>query len=184
MYALRRLAALMVVTVVLLGMAGPVHGHETTVVNGYELTFGGSDEPVITDERMWLQVEILDAETGEPVRGLSDSVNISVQRPFGNDTFGLDVSDVHGQPGWYEGAIVFTGPGTYTVFVTADIQGATVETSFQKQVHNATNLQYPQPTPSSERNAGMFEPMSFGLGVVVAAVGSIGGFLFGRRVER
>lgn len=179
-----RVAVLAVLGVVAIGTAGFATAHETTTVGGYELTFGGSDEPVITGERMWLQVEILDAETGEPVEGAADSVELSVQRPFGNDTFDLDVGGVHGRPGWYEGAVVFTEPGTYTVFVTAELGGETIETSFQKQVHNASALQYPPPTPSPERGSVMDGATSFGLGAVVAAVGMVGAFLVGRRTER
>lgn len=179
-----RVVVLAVLAVVFIGATGIATAHETTTVNGYELTFGGSDEPVITGERMWLQVEILDAETGEPVEGLEDSVEIAVQRPFGNDTFELDVSGVHGRPGWYEGAVVFTEPGTYTVFVTAEIEGDTIETSFQKQVHNASNLQYPPQTESSNRDDGMDASVGFALGVVVAAIGTIGAFIVGSRRDR
>lgn len=181
---MKRTVVLALLGIAIVGMAGVVTAHETTTVKGYELTFGGADEPVITGERMWMQVEILDAETGEPVEGISDSVSISVQQPFGNDTSGLDVGGVHGQPGWYQGAVVFTEPGTYTVFVTAEVGGETIETSFQKQVHNASNLQYPQPTPSSDQDTGMGAPMGFGLGVLVAAVGMIGAFVVGRRREQ
>lgn len=174
-------AILAVVAVAFIGTAGVATAHETTTVNGYELTFGGSDEPVITGERMWLQVEILDADTGAPVEGIDDSVEIAVQRPFGNDTRELETFSVFGSPGWYEGAVVFTEPGTYTVFITAEVEGATIETSFQKQVHNASSLQYPQPTPSSERDSGMDASMGFGLGAIVAAIGMTGAFYVGRR---
>lgn len=179
-----RVAILALLSITLIGAAGLGTAHETTTVDGYELTFGGADEPVITGERMWMQVEILDAESGEPVDGLSDTVEMAVQRPFGNDTFDLDVSGIHGRPGWYEGAVVFTEPGTYTVFVTAEIEGETIETSFQKQVHNASNLLYPPPTQPPDRDEGMAAPLSFGLGVLVAAIGMFGAFVVGRRAGR
>lgn len=165
----------------LAGAVGTVGAHETTTVDGYELTFGGSDEPVVTGERMWLQVEILDADSGEPVEGLSDAVEMAVQRPFGNDTFELDVAGVHGRPGWYQAAVVFTEPGTYTVLVTAEIDGETIETSFGKQVHNASRLQYPQPTSTQAGDAGLSAAAGFGLGALVAAVGMLVAFAGGRR---
>lgn len=180
----RGATTLVVLSLVAIGAAGPAHAHETTTVNGYELTFGGADEPVITGERTWLQVEILDAGTGEPVEGVADSVDIAVRRPFGNDSHPLEASAVHGRPGWYEGAVLFTEAGTYTVFVTAELDGTTVETSFQKQVHNASTLRYPQPTATPERDGGMDATAGFGLGVVVAAVGMLGAFLVGRRGAR
>lgn len=176
-----RLVSLAVLVIVVVGSAGLASAHETTSVNGYELTFGGSDEPVITGERMWLQVEILDAGTGEPVEGVADSIEMAVQRPFGNDTFELDVAGVHGDPGVYDGAVVFTEPGTYTVFVTAEIDGTPVETSFQKQVHNASTLRYPQPTSTPSPERGMDAPTGFGLGVAVASIGMITAFVVGRR---
>lgn len=175
----RWLASLVAIGIIVGGAAGMASAHETTTVSGYELTFGGSDEPVISGERMWMQVEILDAETEEPVEGLDDSVQIAVQRPFGNDTFELEVGGVHGRPGWYEGAVVFTEPGTYTVFITAQIDGQTIETSFQKQVHSASTLRYPQPTPAPDN--GLDASTGFGLGVLVAAVAMVGGFVIGRR---
>lgn len=169
---------------VLVGTAGLATAHETVTVNGYELTFGGADEPVITGERMWLQVEILDADSGESVDGIEESVGIAVQRPFGTDRFELDVSGVHGRPGWYEGAVVFTEPGTYTIFITLDDDGETIETSFQKQVHNASNLHYPASTPPPGQDDDMSAAAGFGLGVVVAAIGLAGAFVIGRRTSR
>lgn len=168
-------------SLVAVGAAGIGSAHETTLVQGYQVTFGGSDEPVITDERMWLQVEILDAETGFPVTGIGDSVDMAVQRPFGNDSHALDVHRVHGRPGWYEGAIVFTTPGTYTVVVTAEINGTTIETEFSKQVHNASALTYPSPRPSRGGGMELTGPVGFGVGAIVATLGSIVAFLIGRR---
>lgn len=176
-----RVVVLGFLVIAFIGTAGMATAHETSTVNGYELTFGGSDEPVVTGERMWLQVEIIDAETGEPVEGIADSVEMAVQRPFGNDTHELAVDSVFGRPGWYEGAVVFTEPGTYTVFISAEIEGETIETSFQKQVHNASKLQYPQLTQTPETGGDMDASMGFVLGAVVAAIGMIGAFVIGSR---
>lgn len=181
MYSKEQVGILVILIIVFTGTAGLATAHETTTVNGYELTFGGSDEPVITGERMWMQVEILDAETGEPVEEVADSVKLAVRRPFGNDTYDLEVSGVHGRPGWYEGAVIFTEPGTYTIFITAELDGETIETTFQKQVHNASNLQYPQPTPTPNQDTGLNTSTGFGLGVFVAAIGMISAYVVGRR---
>lgn len=171
---------LAVAGLVLAGAVGLAAAHETETVNGYELTFGGSDEPVITDERMWLQVEILDAETEEPVEDQADSLEMAVQRPFGNDTHELEVGAVHGSPGLYQGAVVFTEPGTYTVYINGSINGTEIDTTFQKQVHDAETLEYPERTGSSLLGSGL--PAGFGLGVV--AVLALGGVLVaGRRLS-
>lgn len=174
-------ASLALLAIVLIGAAGIAAGHETTTVDGYELTFGGADEPVITDERMWMQVEVLDAETGDPVEVQPESVEMAVQRPFGNDTFELPVSGVHGRPGWYEGAVIFTEPGTYTFFISAEIDGETIETSFDKQVHPASTLQYPRSSPESDAVLEPVAALGFGLGAGVTAVGTGVAFVIGRR---
>lgn len=174
-------AILAVLAIGVLGTPGLAAAHETTAVNGYAILFGGADEPVITGERMWLEVRITDSETEEPVTDLEDDLTMAVQRPFGNDTFELEVSSKFGQPGWYEAAVIFTKPGTYTVYLSGSIDGTAFETSFQKQVRNASKLKYPQPTPDSESGVTMDASMGFGIGVVVAAVGMIGAFVLGRR---
>lgn len=177
-----RLAApLVVVTLVLSGAVGLAAAHETETVNGYEMTFGGSDEPVITGERMWLQVGIVDAETDAPAEGQAESISIAVQRPFGNDTHELDVSEVHGSPGVYQGAVVFTEPGTYTVYINGTVNGTSIDTTFSKQVHDASELEYPAREQTSASGGGIGGPMEYGLGVVTAFVAVAIGFVAGRR---
>lgn len=181
----RLVSILLVLCIVLAGMTGVASAHETETVEGYELTFGGSDEPVITDERMWLQVEIVDNETGEPVEGLDDDVEMSVQRPFGNDTHELEVDGVYGEPGLYEAAVVFTEPGTYTVFINATINGTEVETEFSKQVHNKSKLRYPVTTDNSINETADEESQESGSGLGAAAatvaLGLVVVVLVGRR---
>lgn len=180
----RNLLVLLVVGV-LLGSAVPmVSAHDTETVDGYEVTFGGADEPVITDERMWLEVEIVDAETGEPVEELEDSLTIAVQRPFGNDTHELDVSSRYGEPGWYEAPIVFTEPGTYTVFINGTVDGTEVNLAFQKQVHNASNLEYPpQSVPQDSNPANSLTEGISGvvIGAAIAVLGMAVAFVAGRQ---
>lgn len=178
----RWLGHLIVIGLVLVGSVGMASAHDTVTVNGYELTFGGSDEPVITGERMWLEVRIIDAESEEPVTDLEDDLEMAVQRPFGNDTFELDISSRFGEPGYYEAAVIFTEPGTYTVYLNGTIDGTPIDTTFQKQVHNASDLEYPNPTSEPDQSSGMNPAMGFGLGAVVAAVGMIIAFALGRRL--
>lgn len=165
------------------GVVGTASAHDTETVDGYEVTFGGSDEPVITDERMWLEVNVVDTETEEPLAGLEDSLSIAVQEPFGNDTHELDVGSRFGEPGWYEAQVIFTEPGTYTVYVNGTINGSEASLEFQKQVHNADNLEYPAP---SNQGGGSDEPMSglipgIAVGAAVTVVGMAIAFVAGRR---
>lgn len=178
----RLFVALTVVGLVLGGAVTPAAAHESVTVDGYQLTFGGSDEPVITGERMWLQVEITVNETEEPVDGQADNLTMAVQRPFGNDTLELDVESVFGQPGLYQGAILFTEPGTYTVYINGSIDGTSIETSFQKKVHNASDLRYPRPASSEGSGYRLDTAIGYGLGAVTASIGMTAAFLVGRRL--
>lgn len=176
------LLALVVVGFVLVGAVSLVAAHETKTVNGYDLTFGGSDEPVITGERMWLQVEIIDNETGEPVTDQEDALEMAVQRPFGNDTFNLTVDSVFNRPGWYEGAVVFTEPGTYTVYINGSINGTEINTTFSKKVHDAGELEYPNTTETWYSGLGATAFLSFGVGALTTAVALGTVVVIGRRM--
>lgn len=167
------------------GAVAVASAHDTETVDGYDVTFGGADEPVITDERMWLEVNVVDSETEEPVEGLEESLTMAVQRPFGNDTHELDVSSRFGEPGWYEAPIVFTEPGTYTVFVNGSIDGTAFTLTFQKQVHNASTLEYPPRSASnSEGRAGSLTEGFPGIvvGAGIAVLGMAIAFVAGRRI--
>lgn len=161
-----------------------VSAHDTETVNGHEITFGGSDEPVITGERMWLEVNVVDTESEEPVEGLEDSLTIAVQQPFGNDTRELDASSRFGAPGWYEAPIIFTQPGTYTVYINGTFDGVDATLAFQKQVHNASTLQYPSqpPTADTDQSGILTEGLSgIIVGAGIAVLGMAIAFVAGRQ---
>lgn len=48
----------------------PGFSHEDKTVGPYQLIFEGTDEPLITGERMWLEVQVTNLEIGKPVEGL------------------------------------------------------------------------------------------------------------------
>lgn len=180
----RGLFALVVAGALLAGAAAVASAHDAETVDGYEVTFGGADEPVITDERMWLEVGIVDEETEEPVEGLEDSLTIAVQRPFGNDTRELDVSSRFGEPGWYEAPVVFTEPGTYTVFVNGTVDGTDVDLRFQKQVHDSGALEYPAQEAEGDGTTGSLTDGVSGVavGAALAALGMVVAFAAGRQL--
>lgn len=175
------LGHLLVVGLVLVGAVGVASAHDSQTVNGYELTFGGADEPVITGERMWLEVQIVEAETAEPVVDIEDDLTMAVQEPFGDQTKELDVSSRFGEPGWYEAAVIFTRPGTYTVYLHGSVDGTAIDASFQTQVHNASTLEYPAPTTGSDPSGGLGAATGFGMGALIAAVGMVAAYAVGRR---
>lgn len=48
------LIALVGLGILLAGITTPAMAHDTQTVDGYDITFGGAEEPLITGERMWL----------------------------------------------------------------------------------------------------------------------------------
>lgn len=134
--------ALGVLVILMVGAVSPGIAHETQTVEGYDLTFGGTEEPLITGERMWLQFEIVDNETGEPVANQSETLNLSVQK-LGQENATLEVSERFGEPGVYEAPVIFTEPGDYLIHVRGSLEGTEFHTHFETEVEDHTVLRYP-----------------------------------------
>lgn len=141
----KSLATLIVVATVVLATVAvtPVAAHDSQEIDGYELTFGGADEPVITDERMWLKLSITD-ENGDPVPDQADSLEWTLEKPGDVDPVDLEVSESHGEPGVYETPVVFTEPGKYVVHMKGTIEDTEIHTHFEKEVESSGDLQYPE----------------------------------------
>ncbi|ELY69695.1 FixH family protein [Natrinema versiforme] len=136
------LVALVVFGLLLTGSATPALAHNTQNVEEYDITFGGAEEPLITGERMWVEFEIVDNETGEPVANQAENLTVSVQLSGGEKT-ALELSEKHGEPGVYEAPVIFTEPGEYVVHLEGSLDGTQVHTHFEKEVHDHTELEYP-----------------------------------------
>lgn len=176
----KRLLVVGTIAVLLVGAVGPALAHETQDLDGNEVTFGGADEPLITGERMWLEFEIVDAESGEPVENLSENLTVSVQTGDHEKT-ALELSEKHGEPGVYEAPVVFTESGEYVVHLEGTIDGSEVHTHFEKEVQDRNELEYPSNASQSDgaADSGTDENHSrvagFGSGVAtLVAVGAIG----------
>ncbi|WP_455449057.1 FixH family protein [Natrinema thermotolerans] len=180
------LFALVALSVLLTGIATPVLAHETQAVDGYDVTFGGADEPLITDERMWLEFEIVDTETGAPAAGHAENLTVSVQTSEAEKT-PLELSEKHGEPGVYEAPVVFAEPGDYVVHLEGHLDGVDVHTHFEKTVTDRAELEYPaseseaagnstDSQPNDERpdeagfGSGSIALAGLGLGTVIGAV--------------
>lgn len=183
-----------VVGVVFGGMAGIASAHDTEEVEGYEITFGGADEPVITGERMWMEVQVVeqtqegdggqgdDGDVGTAVEDLEDNLTIAVRAPFGDETHDLDASSRFGEPGWYEAPVLFTEPGTYTVFINATVEGTEINVSFQKEVRNRSTLEFPGESTDEPSSSSLSNGISGVLiGAVIAVTGMIVAFVAGRQ---
>lgn len=131
-----------VVAAVLATLAAPAAAHDTNTEEGYDVMFGGSDEPIITDERQWFEIHITDAESGDTIEDAN--LTVSVQQSGAEETYEVDAEARHGEPGWYEGAIFFTEPGDYAVTIEGTIEGTEISTTFQKEVESPDDLMYPE----------------------------------------
>lgn len=139
---LKWIIVLSVVMVLTTSAVGPAAAHETQEVEGYDITFGGADEPVITGERMWMEVEITDNETGEPVENQAEALTMSVDTS-GAEKTALEASEKHGEPGVYEAPVIFPEPGDYVIHLEGSLEDTEAHTHFEKEVHDHTELEYP-----------------------------------------
>ena len=167
-------------------LATPVTAHDTQNVEGYEITFGGAEEPLITNERMWLELTIIDNETGEPVANQAETLTVSVQTSESNKT-ALELGEKHGEPGVYEAPVIFTEAGDYVVHLEGSLEGTEIHTHFEKEVHDHSDLQYPNSesqmtdnSDESQTNINQIDESGFNsfsiviIGVsVVAALGAL-----------
>lgn len=131
-----------VVAAALATLAAPAAAHDTNTEEGYDVMFGGSDEPIITGERQWFEIQITDAESGDSIEDAT--LTVTVQQSGAEETYEVDAEARHGEPGWYEAAIFFTEPGDYAVTVEGTIDGTEISTTFQKEVDTPDDLEYPE----------------------------------------
>lgn len=129
--------------------ASPAAAHETDSDEGYEFLFGGEDEPMITDERMWLEVEITDEETGEPAEDLEEgdlTITVHSEADRVDETYEADMDARFGEAGWYEAPVLFTEPGRYVFVIEGTIDGDGVRVEFTGdhfEVQDRSELYYP-----------------------------------------
>lgn len=127
-----------------LGLAGvnwTSSAHESATVGPYSITFGGTDEPVITGERMWLKFEVVNTETEEPVEGLAETLTFSVDN--GATKKQLNLGSVHGEPGSYKAAVIITEAGPYEFHIEGEIDDTMVHQHFEKEIVDRESLYFP-----------------------------------------
>lgn len=157
--------------------SAPATAHDTSTEDGYDVMFGGSDEPIITGERQWFEIHITDAESEEPIEDVGN-LTVSVQQSGSDEVYEADAGARHGEPGWYEAPIFFTEPGDYAVTIEGTIDGTEIKTTFQKTVDDPDDLQYP-----ASEDAGESSALGSGFGTLVAigTIGLLGAILFFHR---
>lgn len=171
------LVCVVVVTAAVSFVAATAAAHDTKTDGGYDILFGGADEPIITDERQWLEIEITDADSGDPVEDAGESLTVTVQRSGADEVYEADAEARHDEPGWYEAPILFTEPGDYAVTVDGTVDGTEISATFQKTVEDPADLEYPDRKGEESSALGT----GFGAGAAVISLGLLGSVLHLRR---
>lgn len=184
------LLCVIVVSATLATLAAPAAAHDTNTEDRYDVLFGGSDEPIITDERQWFEIQVTDTESGDPIEDAN--LTVTVQQSGADEVYEVDAEPRHGEPGWYQAAIYFTEPGDYAVTIEGTIEGTEISTTFQKEVEDPEGLKYPASgseeaaaEQANQANEGDEESSAlgsgFGVGAAVVTVGALGAVLLLRR---
>ncbi len=101
------------------------HGH--IAVGDYELVVGFSNEPAYQGEPNGLDLFVTHHETGEPVTGLEETLQVEIIR--GSATQALQLRAAFGEEGAYTTNVLPTEAGDYTWHIWGEIEGTPVDVS-------------------------------------------------------
>jgi hypothetical protein len=180
----RRCAALIGALVVMLAMPGLAAAHEIRQVGDYQFVVGLIGEPVFTDQKSGLEIQVTANE--EPVEGLEESLEAEVI--FGDQSRSLTLEPRFGEPGWYQSVFFPTAAGPYTFHVTGEIEGQAIDESFTAgpdtfgEVQDATSGQFPVAFPATsdivrDAEAGAAASTTATIALVLGAAGLITGLV-------
>jgi hypothetical protein len=144
---------------VLLFTPGTALAHERrTVANGkYDVAVGWDVEPAYVGMKNAASIRIMDAGTPNPVSGAEKGLKLAIRQ--GASTQSFPVRAVFGQNGYYVADIVPTRVGDYQWMFTGDINGASVNETFDtadgkfNAVEPANTLQFPVQLGDPAQNA-------------------------------
>jgi hypothetical protein len=126
----RRLIAVAISAVLLLGLAATASAHEHREVGDYEFTVGFTGEPALVGEPngLSLDVQLGHGDDGTPVEGLQETLDAQVM--FAGETKPLELRARFGQPGSYVADLLPTAEGTYSFRIFGTIEGADIDETF------------------------------------------------------
>lgn len=113
--------------------APQVSAHEERELGDYEIVFGWQVEPAYAGVFNGPEIRITNTETGEPVVGAEETLNLTVN--FGGESKELTLEPAWQEPGSYEAYLTPTRPGDYAFELTGSISETTALT---ETVINAT----------------------------------------------
>lgn len=129
-------------------LATTAWAHEAQTVSdgqtSYDVIVGFTTEPPFTDERNGLSLTVRQAEGGEPVENLQNSLSAQLIAPDGQASLDLELRARHGQPEAYTADFVLTEPGIYTLRLDGFIAAAEVDLTFElHEVRPFGELRFP-----------------------------------------
>lgn len=141
---LMALATVLALTLALSVFAGLAGAHSKVTTAGMILNFGGTDEPVITGMRSWMQVTIADEISGEAVQGLAENDALTLTISNGEWSRKVTLSAVRGEPGAYRAPVWFTVAGKYDFIVQGTkADGTAFEAKWHKDIADHRELFFP-----------------------------------------
>lgn len=184
MFSRTRLAAPPAAVAVLLMSLAPVAAHEVRQVFGYQIVMGFIDEPVFTNQKSGLELQV--TADGAPVDGLEDTMTAEVS--FEAETRDLPLSPRFGEPGWYESVFFPTAAGPYTFRLSGEIEGQPIDESFTSrpdgfdEVEDATSGQFPIVFPplgdiARDARTGADAATTAGIALVLGSAGLVAGLV-------
>jgi len=155
----RRLVAVAVALVMLLGLAMTASAHEHREVGDYEFTVGFIGEPALVGEPngLDLRVQLGHGDDGTPVEGLQDSLQAEII--YGGETKELEIRARFGQPGAYTADIIPTTEGAYSFRIFGTIEGTEIDETFTagpntfSEVGSTDDISFPSITAADEDSA-------------------------------
>lgn len=146
-----RLAGMLSGSLLLALMLAPAtalaHEHRTIGNGKYDVTVGWSGEPAYVGQMNEVTIRIMDAGTTTPVTGADQSLKLAIRQGASTQAFPLKAAS--GQDGFYTASVVPTRVGDYQFIFTGDINGDTVNETFDTAdgkingVEEASGVQFP-----------------------------------------
>lgn len=138
----------------------PAVAHEHRHVGQYTLVVGFMNEPAYEGLLNSVSIRITDDETGDPVEGLQDTLEVEVSHPETGASRTMSLVTVWGDPGHYRADFVPTVPGAYHFRFIGDIEGEGVDELFESgpgtfsNVEVISEFQFPETLASSREIQG------------------------------
>ncbi|RPI24849.1 MAG: hypothetical protein EHM70_20780 [Chloroflexota bacterium] len=180
--------AVLFVSILLAGhyQTAAAHGH--TEVGNYELVIGFHNEPAYQGEPNGLDLFVTNIETGEPVNGLEETLQVEII--YGSSKKELSLEPQFEQDGAYTAHVIPSETGDYTWHIFGIIEGMPVDVSMTSSPETFGSVEAKSSTsfPGNEAATGELASQADSaaraarIALVVAAVAAVlglAGLVFG-----